>query len=496
MTGRTRQGLTIGGAGLAFGLVADVLGRSVPGRLDVALGVGALVLAAGYVLVREPDLQGPHPGFGLAAGILALALVWRDSATLFALNLLAIVGLAAVALPRVRRLGLGAGVMDYAAGTLRLASAAAAGTPLLVFREIDWRSLPDDAPMRRLRGPAVGLLAALPIAVVFGGLLSDADPVFERILSDTLAIRLEAVAPHAVAVLGWGWLATGLIAALLWPSPGGRRAELPRGRFGLAEVGTVLVVVDLLFLAFVAVQFRTLFGGAAFVQAVSGLSYAEYARGGFFQLVTVAALSLPLLLAADWLLAERDRAGLRRFRALALLMLLLLDVMLASALHRMRLYTAEFGLTELRFYTIAFMGWLVLVLGWFAATVLRARRQRFAPGALGAGVLVLGALNLLNPDGVIAGTNLARAAQGRAVDARYAASLSADALPTIRRLLPGLPAAARCALSHEVRERWSDELREARRWNIAVGRAARAMTDGWDLVPRGPAGGCLGIGGG
>ena len=67
-------------------------------------------------------------------------------------------------------------------------------------------------------------------------------------------------------------------------------------------------------------------------------------------------------------------------------MLLLLDIMLASALLRMRLYTAEYGLTELRFYTTAFMGWLVLVFGWFVATVLRGRRERFGAGAIAGGV--------------------------------------------------------------------------------------------------------------
>ena len=48
------------------------------------------------------------------------------------------------------------------------------------------------------------------------------------------------------------------------------------------------------------------------------------------------------------------------------------------------------------------MGWLVLVFGWFVATVLRGRRERFGTGALLAGWLVLAGLNLANPDGVIA----------------------------------------------------------------------------------------------
>src|SRR5262245_26902911 len=191
MTPRTRQGLTIGAAALAVSVVGDILERTVPERLDLALGIGALVLAIGYVLAREPELDAPHPGFGLAAGVLVVALVWRDSEVLFALNLLAIGGVGVLALPQVRALGAWkAGVMDYVAGVMRLGAGAAGGAPVLVFSEIDWRTLPDDTPMWRLRGPALGLLAALPITIVFGGLLMDADPVFDRILSEHLALRI------------------------------------------------------------------------------------------------------------------------------------------------------------------------------------------------------------------------------------------------------------------------------------------------------------------
>jgi len=42
---RTRQGLAILGAALALGVIADLLARLVPARLDLALGLGALVLA-------------------------------------------------------------------------------------------------------------------------------------------------------------------------------------------------------------------------------------------------------------------------------------------------------------------------------------------------------------------------------------------------------------------------------------------------------------------
>ena len=56
-----------------------------------------------------------------------------------------------------------------------------------------------------------------------------------------------------------------------------------------------LGVLDALFLAFVAVQATVLFGGHAHVLETEGLTYAEYARQGFWQLLWVSALTLLVL---------------------------------------------------------------------------------------------------------------------------------------------------------------------------------------------------------
>jgi hypothetical protein len=473
---RTRQGLAILGAALVLGVVADLLTRLVPARLDVALGLGALVLALAALaqtgLVALPASLAP---LGAPFALLAVALIWRDSPTLFALNLVGVLTVAALASPRLRAVGQRrAGPTDYAVGAGELAAAGAAGAVSLVLSDIEWATVSVDGRVRRARGAAIGLAAAVPVALVFGNLLMQADPVFDRLVTRTLGIELAPLVSHLSRVLLWGWLAAGTLRVFSRPNGGSTWAALPGGRFGLGEVGTVLVVLDALFLAFVAVQFRYLFGGAELVRDLIGMSYAEYARRGFFELVTVAALSLPLLLVADWSLDQRDPARVRRFRQLAGLMLLLLDVMLASALFRMRLYTAEYGLTELRFYTTAFMGWLVLVFGWFVATVLRGRRERFGGGALVAGWLVLAGLNLANPDAIIAGVNLGRAAGGRPLDAAYAVELSADALPTFQRVLPRLRSNEACETAWRLDARWQDELGTKDRWTIALARAPRA----------------------
>ncbi|HKT58634.1 MAG TPA: DUF4173 domain-containing protein, partial [Gemmatimonadales bacterium] len=453
MTDRTRQGLAILAAALALGVAADALSRNVPDRLNAALGLAAFVLVlvalmqAGFV-----RLPGKFAPLGAPLALLGVALIWRDSPILFGLNVLGIGTVAVLASPRLRAVGRRlAGLNDYVHGAVELAAGTAAGAPMVALNDVDWRTLQATGRMRHAGSAAVGVAAAIPVAAVFGSLLMSADPVFNRLMVDTLDLDLDALASHVVQVLFCAWIVAGLL-RVLCRSDGIVMTAGHRGSLGLLEVGVVLAVVDLLFLAFVAVQFRYLFGGDEQVRAIAGMSYAEYARRGFFELVAVAALSLPLLLLADWSLDQRERRRARVFRGMALLMLVLLDVMLASALYRMRLYTVQFGLTEQRFYTTAFMGWLVLVFGWFAATVLRGQRERFGTGALLAGWLVLAGLNLVNPDGIIAGVNLDRAAAGRPFDVAYTEKLSADALPALYRGLPRLDAPDACTAARRISE--------------------------------------------
>ena len=257
-----------------------------------------------------------------------------------------------------------------------------------------------------------------------------------------------------------------------------------RGRQGLGalEIGVALAFLDLLFLAFVVVQFRYLFGGGALVQSESQLTYAEYARHGFFELVVVTGLTLPVLLLADWALAGRSS---RVFRWLAGGLLVLLGVVIASALQRMRLYVQHFGLTELRLYATGVILWLAVVSAWFAVTVLRGRRHAFAVGALVAGFAATLALNVLSPDAFIARTNVTRPA----VDVTYLAGLSDDAVPTLVSRIPQLPRAQQSELAVALLTRApADD--DWRSWNRSRARAAKALhahrAELQALVERGP----------
>jgi hypothetical protein len=248
----------------------------------------------------------------------------------------------------------------------------------------------------------------------------------------------------------------------------------PFARVGFVESVTILVSVNVLFLVFDVIQFGYLFGGRANVD-VAGFTYAEYARRGFFELVTVAVISLPLILVLHWVARLSTPGAQRVFVALAGGFLALLIVIMISSLGRMGLYTSLYGLTELRLYTTAFMGWLAFVFLWFAATVLRGQRRRFAIGALASGLVVVWSLNVINPDALIARTNLGRTDAAQPVDGRYLGSLSADAVPVLVAGSSTLPEAERARLIAMLADRWPSSPADWRTWNWSRAQAATAV---------------------
>jgi Domain of unknown function (DUF4173) len=162
------------------------------------------------------------------------------------------------------------------------------------------------------------------------------------------------------------------------------------------------------------------------VEARAHLTYAQYARHGFFELVVVSVLVLPVLLAANVLVRSRV------VRLLSALLVVLELVVALSALQRLRVYEREYGLTELRIYAIGVVAWLVVVFAWSCATVLRGELRRFAIGVVLSGFAATAALNVISPDALIARTNLTRPH----VDVVYLAHLSDDAVPTLVDRLP------------------------------------------------------------
>jgi len=487
MSRSSRVALALVPSAAALGILGDALFQGQPLGLNVFVWSVAFAAALTGLLrlARAPLHQGRR--FMVAPLVVFSALfLWHDSPLLVAVNLLALA--AAVSMgalrrtrPRLRR----ATLSDYGGGAVAAGCSLLLGSFALLAEDVDWRSVAGRARSDRALAVTRGLAIGVPLVLLFGGLFVAADAVFQSLASSLVPTVGPAWVERGVVIAVWAWLAGGLLRDLLAARERDRlvRADALRGRvrlrIGVVEACVALAVVDLLFLAFVLVQFRYLFGGRGLVAARTHLTYAQYARHGFFELVAVAALTLPLLLAGDWLL-RANAHGRRLFRVLAVVLLALLFVVMASALQRLRLYVQEFGLTELRLYAAGVILWVAAVCVWFGVTVLRGRRQAFAVGALVSGFVATLALNVANPDALIARTNLGRPH----VDVGYLAGLSDDAVPALVAGLDRLAPEQRRFLAAALARRHPAK-RDWRSWNLSRSQAASALVRARLPVERG-----------
>ena len=487
MNEHTKLGLKILTAAALVGVLADALLRVIPWGLNLPLWALALAIT---VLALAPHRREALAGGGywllVPATFFSVCFAWRDSPMLKMLNIFALIIALSLLMLRAQGKKLRtAGLVEYALGSFITVLDVMFSPVVLLFKDIDYTELRGHRASQPALAVGRGILFSVPPVLLFGGLLVAADPVFQEIVKNTLHLSISDWVSHFFFAAFFTWIVGGYLRGMLLGKEADRAAaSAPRlPSLGITETSIVLGLVDVLFLAFVIVQLRYFFGGSELVLKTTGLTYADYARRGFFELVAVAALVLPLLLVVHWLLRKDNPRNERIFRVLAGAQILLLAVIMTSALQRMRLYELEFGLTELRLFTTAFMGWLAVVFVWFAVTVLRGNRKPFAFGALIAGYVLIGALQMLNPDALIARANTARALEGHKFDAGYAGWLSADAVPALVQALPQLGPSAltsddRCMLSSRLLNHWAAPGdNDWRTWSLARARAMRAVKE-------------------
>lgn len=415
---------------LVLGALGDSLLRDGPG---IGLFLWAVAFAITVLrLIQRRDEGMRREQIGWLGTILVFAgfFVWRDSADLLFYDFLATAG-AGLLLAATLGAGspirsiLGQRVRDVAEA-LFFAVRESVGGIVRPVRESDVGALAS-LSQGRMRGGLRAVLLTVPLLLVFGFLFANADPVFGSLLS-LPDIQFDVVASHVFITGFVTWVMAGwLHGAFATVAPAAKQKQAPALSLGTLDVTVILGGLVALFAAFVAVQVGWLFGGEQLVRSTTGLGYAEYARRGFFELVWVSLLVLPVLLGTRALIGDSDTAAVRRHRLLAVPLLLLLGGVMASALARMALYVHYYGPSTARLYASVFMCWLALVFAWFGFTVLRGRTRDFAAGMTITGVLTLAALNVVNPEALVARATVQRAGAALAVNDSILASSAASA---------------------------------------------------------------------
>jgi Domain of unknown function (DUF4173) len=417
---------------LAVGLTVDLAARS---HLIGAAGVIAVVVVC-LALLRSGRLSPRGRGALVLLVGLTPWLLLRMSPWLITLNALAMAGLLLLAVTRSRRLtalfsGLGA----------------TAGTTASIARS----AVPETS---RSTGKAYGraFLVALPLSGAVLLLLASGDRFFASWLGLS-AVGERVVDAIWITVIGMAWL---VFVATSQQTVESKRVVASKHRGVQVEATVTLAAMAVVLVSYVASLVVAALAGGAYVARRSGLTYADYARSGFFQLVAV------VMIIGATLLYFRPAItnGTRKLRLLTVLTAAGTTAMAAVAVVRLETYRSIFGLTMLRFGTTVFATWLAVVVLLVAVALARPRFYRH----LGVAVLLSAYAavtygNWANPEAMIARENIARidwakgttrSSSGAEFDANYLSSLSDDAVPTLVIRLGSLPADQAAALTNQL----------------------------------------------
>lgn len=279
-----------------------------------------------------------------------------------------------------------------------------------------------------------GLLASLPLLLFFVILFIGADHSFRDFINKTFTFSIPDSVIGQVLVIVVAFMASFGYFAF---------ANNPQGHILTEKDNALLLEEELknrklslltfvwpivsLFLVFIVFQLKYLFGAIN----LSDLTYAEYARHGFWELLVVTFVSVIILLLADYY-SEKINKRFFCFTLPGSIMIGELFVIVASALKRMALYQENYGWTLLRFYVVSFIIFLSLILLFlFIKMIIKVSNEKYLLSVLITGVLFIGGFNVINPDAFVVNKNIEHYNKTGQIDVNYLLTLSADSIPRV-----------------------------------------------------------------
>jgi hypothetical protein len=189
--------------------------------------------------------------------------------------------------------------------------------------------------------------------------------------------------------------------------------------------------INVLYFSFVSIQFRYFFGGEKNIN-LDGYTYAEYARRGFGELLTVAFFTLFIIMVLSSITKRESKGSKTTFSVLTAAMTIFIGVILVSSLQRLALYESAYGFSRLRTYSHLCILWIgVLFLAILALEITQQHRY-FTLASLGAVAGFVLTMNLVNVDSFIVNQNIQRLeVEEAALDTHFLHTLSDDSIPTL-----------------------------------------------------------------
>ena len=282
---------------------------------------------------------------------------------------------------------------------------------------------------------AIGILFFLPVLILVVTLLTDADAAFEGLMEKIQFSFSENMLEYLLDfILGLP------VACYLYGLMYGNRYKRNTGKATLESVDahvkafrfapdptvySALTALNLIYAVFFLAQTAYLF--SAFSDSLpQSMTYAEYARRGFFELCAVSGINLAVIALAH-LIVKRDKIKILRWETGILCVST--AALIGTAMSKMGMYIDYYGLTRSRVYTT----WFMIVLLFLFVLILLRQFKSFQ----GTRIAVIGCICSFlilcwgNVDGMIAKYNIDRYQSGtlESLDVSAFSQLSDGAVP-------------------------------------------------------------------
>ena len=293
-------------------------------------------------------------------------------------------------------------------------------------------------PFRSLTYVAIGIILAIPLLVIFGGLFSSADPAFAQVFSVSDLIKwladidLWVSIDDLMVIVIVSLLLVGLYGIMMSKTDAFQNSLIklkPPIITGYEPIifTTFFSLLSILFGVFVFVQLRYLFGGSEqVISEATGLTFAQYARRGFVELLITSFLVIGI---STVMLGVVDRVKLKKSLTLPFYTLIGLTFLIGVSAHYRLLITEQFyGLTNIRLLGhIMMLGVMAMLTLLFLSVRTEQFFRRINKWSLYISLSIILPLIVFPTDRLVAYVNWERFGSGASFDLAYNINLSDEA---------------------------------------------------------------------
>lgn len=286
----------------------------------------------------------------------------------------------------------------------------------------------------RIGKKLITAIVSIIVLIIVLALLSGADMVFskgvENIFSGFFDIfRAEGIFRLYLSAFVTVYIFGSFYATNRTPAEKAETEEKPNILSGFSPLFLLFALIAV-YCIFCAIQIKYLFLGATLPD---GISHAEYAREGFFELLIVSAINLAVVL-SSFAISRNSEKGKTLITSLCYTVLAITVFLLFCSFRRMQLYYLADGLTRMRtlvfiFLIFEFIG-LIITFFYLAKPKFNIIYIYF--------MLMLSfwlSVNVISIDRLVAKNQIDMYLSGKRTDIYYVATLSDDAAPELVRIL-------------------------------------------------------------